>query len=237
MAACDAEISSEWANSPIIVDGKGDDWNELSLWYFDDEGISLGVANRTDYLYFIIETVNPRLGMSLKQRGFTIWLDPSGEKLKSFGLRILGLQASAGHLEMALLIENILTFVPVGGKLGPAAQFSQKQGLSTYEIKIPIKASESVRYHLACKPGDEMSLGFELELPEQIGKSGKKMKKSKGGRGIGMGRGGRGMGRMNPGNDLKPEKPGKQSPEKDRKQKPKLEKKEIWLILTLASNG
>ncbi len=245
VTACDdPEISSEWANSPITIDGKGEDWNDLSLWYFDDEGISLGVANSADNLYFLVETVDPRLGMSLKQRGFTIWLDPSGEKLKSFGLRVLGLEASAGHLETALLIENILTFVPAGGELGPAAQFSHEQGTSLYEIMVPIKASKTARHKVDCMPGTAMSLGFELELPEKMGKPHKRLKKSQGGRGMGMGRGargmrggGKGMGGMNPGNELKPKEPDKRPPDKDRKQKPKLEKKEIWLILTLASKG
>ena len=240
VAACDdPEISSEWANSPIAIDGKGDDWNELSLWYFDDEGISLGVANRADNLYFLLETIDPRLGMSLKRRGFTIWLDPSGEKLKSFGLRILGQDTSAGHLETALLIENILTFVPASGRLGPAVQYSEEHNLSTYEIKVPIKASDSARYHVECKPDGKLSLGFELELPEKMGKPQKRMKKSRMGRGgrMGMGTGSKGMGRMTPQAKPSPDKKSQRPPDKDRKQKPKLEKKEIWLILTLASES
>jgi len=251
VSACDdPEISSEWADSPITVDGKGEDWNDLSLWYFDDEGISLGVANRADNLYFLLETIDPRLGMALKRRGFTIWLDPSGEKLKSFGLRILGSDTSTGHLETALLIENILTFVPANGRLGPAVQYSQEHGLSAYEIKIPIKASDSARYHVECKPGAELSLGFELKLPEKMGKPQKRMKKSRMGRGMGMGRGGRmgmdqggpgmhgggkDMEQMSPQDNPNPKKSDQPPADKDRKQKPKLEKKEIWLILTLAS--
>jgi hypothetical protein len=246
VAACDSEISSEWLKSPITVDGKAEDWNKLSLWYFDEEGISLGVANSKDNLYFLLETDNPQLAKTLRHRGFTIWLDPSGEKLKSFGLRILGREKPASHLEMALLIENILTFVPAGGKLGPAAQSSQEFGNSIYEIKVPIKASDSARYHVSCLPDAEISLGFELELPEKMGKP---KKRAKGpqvgrGRGMGMGRGGRGihgggkdMGGMSPANDSKLKEPDKRRPDKDRKSKPKLEKKEIWLKLTLALEG
>lgn len=89
----DTELSSLWRDRDIVIDGKTDDWLD-ALYFFEDENVSLGFFNDSDYLYICFLAEDYDIQRQVVMQGFTLWLDPSGGKEKTFGIKFpLGMMA------------------------------------------------------------------------------------------------------------------------------------------------
>jgi len=95
--ACgEVEVDSFWRDRTIIVDGKTDDWLD-ALYFFEEDNVSAGFFNDSDNLYICFLVEDYSLQNQLIMQGFTLWLDPTGGKEKTFGIKFpLGMMALRG---------------------------------------------------------------------------------------------------------------------------------------------
>jgi hypothetical protein len=73
--------------SPVIMDGKIQEWNVNDFTSADDNRIKLGYFKDSEYLYIAGITTNKEL---IRQafNGFSIWIDPSGEENKDLVMEL-----------------------------------------------------------------------------------------------------------------------------------------------------
>ena len=101
-AACgETELESFWLDRDIVVDGKSDDWLD-ALYYFEDDNVSVGFFNDSEYLYVCLLAEDYSIQRQVVMQGFTLWLDATGGKEKTFGVKFpLGMMASRGERMLA----------------------------------------------------------------------------------------------------------------------------------------
>jgi len=93
-AGCgEVELNSSWKDREIVVDGYSDDWLD-TLYYFEEDNVSVGFFNDSDYLYVCLLAEDFMLQDQVVRQGFTLWFDAAGGKEKRFGIKFpLGVQA------------------------------------------------------------------------------------------------------------------------------------------------
>jgi hypothetical protein len=94
-------LQSGWVDHDVTVDGDLQEW-QGHLTLVEDADVDLGVLNDDEYLYVSLVTASREAQRQIQMRGLIVWLDPTGEKEKTFGIRYpLGLQtADLGNLDM-----------------------------------------------------------------------------------------------------------------------------------------
>jgi hypothetical protein len=96
VACGDTELSSTWKDRDIVIDGKSNDWLD-ALYYFEDDDVSVGFFNDSEYLYICLLAEDYSIQRQVVMQGFTLWLDPTGGKEKTFGIKFpLGMMAMGG---------------------------------------------------------------------------------------------------------------------------------------------
>lgn len=91
------ELSSNWRDREITVDGKSDDWMGEMI-YFEEENISVGLLNDESFMYICMIAENPFVLNRVMRQGLTIWFDPDGGKEKAFGIKFpIGMQGRQGQ--------------------------------------------------------------------------------------------------------------------------------------------
>jgi hypothetical protein len=97
VACGETELNSFWLDRDIVVDGKSDDWLD-ALYYFEDDGVSVGFFNDSEYLFICLLAEDYSIQRQVVMQGFTFWLDPTGGKKKTFGIKFpLGMMAMRGE--------------------------------------------------------------------------------------------------------------------------------------------
>jgi len=209
------QLSSQWTDSNVTVDGKYDEWRGATT-YVEDKNLSLGFFHDEQYLYVSMRSNSRELQTQFMALGFTLWFDPQGGKDKEFGIKFpvgmlgsgLMLRAGGGRPDPESLREQFresLTelelFLP-GEKeprrlarenaTGIEVSLGDMQDPLTYEIKVPLHASERHPYVIGVQDGKVVGVGFETgeidrdALREQMGNRHGRF----GGRGGFAGRGG-----------------------------------------------
>ena len=82
-AACgETELDSFWLDRDIVVDGKSNDWLD-ALYYFEEDDVSVGFFNDSEYLYicFLAEDYSQIRWLT---GGSTLVFPPSGQTLALF---------------------------------------------------------------------------------------------------------------------------------------------------------
>ena len=82
----DIQLQSFWIKTDVKIDGRTVDWREVPIHAFEKYSATLGVCNDKDNLYLLFRFTNPEWLRVASSRGFTVWADPSGEKIKKLGL-------------------------------------------------------------------------------------------------------------------------------------------------------
>jgi len=253
-AACKTQdITSAWADTPIDVDGKIDDWIDVPGIFFADQNAAVVVCNDEKSLYVLFKTTDYRWVRTIKMTGLTLYLNSENKKKKDFFIRLKGgptqdqLNAMGdnrtssspsrrsyptrdfeAHAEPSLtcyIKDRIVEKpIPLDGSEGPSAAFDTSQGFFAYEFSIPLTEG-SVRYYgIGAAPDRQIAIGAEW------GAMAKGMRPSKGG----MGR--RGGGGKQPGGAGRPGgmggRGGMNSPSGARPEMP--QKQEVWLETGLA---
>jgi hypothetical protein len=97
VACGDTELDSLWLDRDIVVDGKSEDWLD-ALYYFEDDNVSVGFFNDDEYLFICLLAEDYSIQRQVVMQGFTLWLDPTGGKEKTFGIKFpLGMMAMRGE--------------------------------------------------------------------------------------------------------------------------------------------
>jgi hypothetical protein len=266
LAGCNEhrDATSVWSASAVAIDGKGTEWADVSLDYYEEGEISWGIMNDADRLYLIIGSSNYASIRTLRQSGLTVWFNDTGEKKKkNFGIRLRGgtttltpprmVEQSEGRPPAEVppaprdRYEMLLDTTMVDGKGhetpiersagdGPACAAGCDEAVCSYELSVPIRKSDAtIAYALNVLPGKKIGIGVELSIPKknrQQSMSDESFDRDdfgqgdrrRGGGSRGMSGGNRGM--AGPGSA--PNAPSKPL---------ELEKKKIWLSVTLATKS
>jgi len=185
------ELKSSWKEMNIEIDGNYDDWLG-SLFYFEDEKISLGLLNDGSDLYICMITEDRFIRPQMMGQGFTVWFDPEGGKKKVFGIRFptgrtergeddfragMGrmmpgqrmdeemMERTGQFLDQVVIIEtrDELEQEFAVDELGGIEIFLDVTGgISVYELKVPLQSDEAHPYAIRVNTGDVIGLGLEI---------------------------------------------------------------------------
>lgn len=220
------EMKSQWCDRNITVDGNTSDWVGL-LGYVEDKNISVGILNDEKFLYICLTSEDRSRRMQVMAQGMILWFDPDGGKNKTFGIRFpIGrpqmdpgerqAMMRAGEIDREKMRENTQRILSKLEILGPgkddvqrisltdlegiAIGFDRRSDMLTYELKVPLKASQELEYMVEALPGKTIGIGIEIPKMDRsaMGSSrrGGMSGGGIGGRMPGGGMGGRGGGGM-----------------------------------------
>ncbi len=215
------ELQSSWKNSDISIDGKSDDWVG-HLMYVDNQNISIGVMNDTNYLYACVVAEDQILISKIMRQGMTLWFNPEGGKNKFFGIKYPkgredmpqedrenmrpGTKADPQNRRRELLaISNEVEIlqerkVPIqrttDNLKGIEVFLNRSTGLIVYEIKVPLQTDTEHPFAINAQEGTEIGIGIEVpKMTLTMNRpAGGMGGGGMGGRGGGMGGRGGGMG-------------------------------------------
>lgn len=170
-AACnESEIPSTWKSDTLLVDGLKTDWAGIQTYYFEEEGIQLGLTNDSDSLYILLRFTGVRKARMIGMTGLTIWFDPAGNREKAFAVRFpggAGMQDTSGEHgemgagqsggrkkdEMRAMMEK---------RINEADEIIVIDGRSGYEESVPADGSQGPRAAATAVKG---IYTFEFSLP------------------------------------------------------------------------
>ena len=94
------ELSSDWRDHQIVIDGRYTDWGSAESYYNEKAQVVINLLNDEDYLYICLITRNRQIETKLMELGFVAWFDPDGGNKKAFGIRFpTGLKSIGMSLE------------------------------------------------------------------------------------------------------------------------------------------
>jgi len=159
-------VSSTWTDTPMKIDGLGNDWAECPLAFQKKMQVDYAFKNDAEYLYVLFKFKNLGYLSSINYTGMTLWLNTEGKKKKYYGIKFANKEVSADEY-IALLEE----------KQGPISE-EQKTKLrsnQSYLIANPevinkkssdqpaaIKDSRPAKYDVKVQ---ENSAVFEFSIP------------------------------------------------------------------------
>jgi len=214
-------LLSNPTETPIVIDGKDNDWNDSLIYYVEELDGVAGIVNDDSSLIIMFRFGDPELRRKIRIGGATLWWHSAGKKKKEFGIRFPAQFKPGSFREMIDLRDypdrNMDTapfpmelISPVfwdkkkdkkytwSEIIGIAASAGMVNGMFCYEFRIPLNVNNP--YALNIKPGKKFKLCFELgglenrkELLKQMGAN--ERPRNMGGRGDGMGGPGGGMSR------------------------------------------
>ncbi len=178
--AGDVVMPSRWPDNSIIIDGSPKDWGGHPMAFFKQANVSMGVANDSNYIYFLLNFKDlPQT--KFFQRHIAIWLDKTNKNKKNFGIRYAGnihqqvnLPEQSGNFHTMpeefrnrlLVINNkdTLTLKTADDKYGYKVATNYEQGFYCHEIRIPIRQGDSIPYISNATLGKMISIGIELGM-------------------------------------------------------------------------
>ncbi len=92
-------FETRWRDREIAVDGKNEDWRGR-LGFLKNPPALVGFLNDESDLYICFTTTDPFLKTRLLRQGVTVWIDPTGGKRKTLGIKlapVFGSADEAGH--------------------------------------------------------------------------------------------------------------------------------------------
>jgi len=231
-----ARLASNWAPSAVLANGNAADWADKQAWSRMKDGLQLSVANDAGRLYVMAKfrANDPQWSRAAAMGGVMLRVVGPGKKTMSFRLpkgpepspRRGGpgwapvaapegtpprMEQMRAELEGKLVVTDIDKNdipVPADGSQGPAAGFSDENGMCVYEFSVPLRDTAFGHYSLGANAGAGLNLTVTAglssdqrrEMREQMGLPGGRPEGGEGpaggfgggerGRGGGPGRGG-----------------------------------------------
>jgi hypothetical protein len=176
--AQDATITATWRGAEVTVDGSIRDWTSLARV---DAGPAVAVQNDGAALYIAVASNDPTLRVQLAT-GAIVWIDPSGRRRQTFGLRLEGLapRPIAGAASTAAtndLSDSVLNpleafdllgparlqrrLIDDAGAVGIALASGVEDGTIVYELKVPLEKTDTTPHAVGARPGTTVSVGIE----------------------------------------------------------------------------
>jgi hypothetical protein len=182
---------SNWADKPVVVDGKGSEWEGISLLENKKLKIDYAFKNDMDYLYIFFVFNDGKYMSTLSSSGLTIWLNSTFKKKKNFGIKfkrrtitpeafISIVESKQGPLseEQKAKIKQKKFYtifqngvikkgsdeaipITIASKIAPAFSVKTVNRTFVFEFKIPLKKVEGQVVGIGSEPGKDIMLGFE----------------------------------------------------------------------------
>lgn len=178
-----APLQSSAPAEPVTVDAQLAEWagklNHLG------NNLSVGVQNDAEFLYVALSTTNLQHISQIMQLGLILWIDPSGAREETFGVRYpIGVVATGGSdgglgsdpTANRVRIEQSMQEVELMGADGQSSRRRKdsvpgiemhgeaQDRVFTYEARVPLAAGEGIAYAIGTEPGREIGIG--LTTPE-----------------------------------------------------------------------
>lgn len=242
------EMTSRWNQQNIEIDGLDNEWYG-SYKFFEEEKAAISARNDSTYLYLVFKTIDNQVKQKILSNGLTVWIDPSAEEEKSFGIHYpIGMMnwnksqlynpadwGTPEEREKRLKEKSkiMLKELEINSSSGRSQYdysfgnpynikiaLNDTTGVLVYELKIPLTPPVGSISDLNIIPGSKINIGIETG---EIDRQSMMDKKSSGG----MTSGGRGGGKMGKGGGMSG---GNQSAMKNM-----LEPIKFWISLNLSS--
>lgn len=187
------QLASKWTPTSALTEGKSEAWAGLPGHYFSEQNIFAGASNDSDYLHLLVRfrMSDLKWARACALNGLTVWLDPSGKKKRTLGIRVAAGPEREdpamptmggnrpdqpafgenmrprldGQLEIKTRGSSIV--IPADGSNGPKARFINSYGMCTYELSVPLNATAERWVALGGKPGASVMLGLTAGLSEE----------------------------------------------------------------------
>jgi hypothetical protein len=183
------ELNSKWAENNIIIDGLDNEWSG-SYNFLEDEKAAVSVRNDSAHLYLIFKTMDNQVMQKIFSNGLTVWIDPSADEKKSFGIHYpIGMitwnksqlydppdwgapeEREKRLKEKSKIMLNELEIITVNERGTQNISFIKPNGISAaikdtvgtfiYEMKIPLISPIGSLYNLNILPGSMINIGIE----------------------------------------------------------------------------
>ena len=172
-------LSSNWTHEEIRVDGKIDDWTDLKTVYFEDETLSLGIANDSANIYLMVRTRNEIFARSVRMSGLRLKLQPKMNNSRAMnivyrggdfvtlprrprgeGMRENGMNGPDRKESFTISTKKRLTEMEIStdGSNGPSVHSDTSMTFYVYEFAIPLTET-LVRYY-----GLDAPVGSKIEV-------------------------------------------------------------------------
>jgi len=216
MGACGGEtFTSQRKATTIAVDGKSTDWEKLSLNYLEEEKIVTGYAHDDSLLYIMYRFNDRLLARKIQMRGAILWLDPTGDEEKYWGIRYrreftgqsMRPEPEPVEQNKEIVFDGIYTIVRGENKLSSdlayypdvKAAAGGEQGVYAFEFAIPLKTQ--IHEGLPLMEAEQANIAVGIEIGGITPEEQQKMKSNMGHGGgrPGGGRRGGGMSGGGPG--------------------------------------
>ena len=83
-------VASHWRRDGFVTNGSEDEWPAAPQYYDGDRQANIRMMNDAEAIYLCFSTSDEALKKKLLMTGLTVWLDPAGEKHKTFGIHLPG---------------------------------------------------------------------------------------------------------------------------------------------------
>lgn len=178
--AADTTVASTWRTADVAADGSIADWSRLDRV---TDGPAVAAQNDGSALYLAIASNDPTIREQLAT-GLIVWVDGTGRKRQTFGVRLEGLvrrtlpgaapdASAAGRLAQDRVLNPMYEFDLLGparqqrrlidnpGELGLAAASGVEDGTIVYEVKLPFEQTGSTPHAVNAKAGATIAVGLE----------------------------------------------------------------------------
>ena len=175
VAATPQRLSGSWRTQPITVDGLTGDWPPLTSL---ERGPQIGAVNDGEFLHLAVSTRDPDL-LGLLASGLIVWIDLTGRRSQTFGLRMAGIQVRSSDSEAprvpapgTFATRSLDRFDILGPgenqrrlvDLTPELDIELAQAYSDseviYELKMPLQKTAARLYAVGAPPGRPIGLGI-----------------------------------------------------------------------------
>jgi hypothetical protein len=209
-----ARLASGWAPSPVTANGIVDDWSDKQVCATMKDGLQLSVANDAERLYVMAKfrSNDPNWSRAAGRGGLTLTVAGPRKRTMSFRLPEgpatgewgLGTRDSGpgmmsrqmnpmraefeGRLVLTDVDKNVVP-VALDGSQGPAAGFSDDNGMCVYEFSVPLQDTALGHYSLGAGAGTGLNLTVTAGPSAEMRKAMQEQRQHQG-----MPEGGRGFG-------------------------------------------
>jgi hypothetical protein len=182
-------IESVRREGEIVIDGIPIEWRGATTW-IESPNCAIGVKNDDDYLYLCLSSPLEEIAVQIVMRGFTVWLDPAGDKGKTFGIRCpvgfpmgtgkpreLGevardqakfnemiverLRGAGSVLEILGADDDSSVRLTAGEAAGIDVALGYQDGRVVYELRVPLRRDEQHPYGIGADGKHRIGVGFQ----------------------------------------------------------------------------
>lgn len=185
----ETEMISQWKQQNIEIDGTDAEWSG-SYKFLEDEKAGISARNDSTYLYLIFKTIDNQTIQKIIGNGLTLWIDPSGEEGKNFGIHYpVGMmhwnksrlydpadwgtpdereerlkeksKIMLNEMEIITSMERSQHNIAMNNPYGINLSLKDATGILIYEMKIPLAPPNNSMYDLNLSPGSKINIGIE----------------------------------------------------------------------------